>query len=282
MILLLDVDGTLVDHSGRLPASAADAVRAARANGHRVYLCTGRARSEIYPWLWDLGVDGLIGGNGSYVESGGEVLLHRVLATDVVGRAVALLLDAGAEFYLECNHALYGSDGLPDAVAALRPGGATPENVAWARAGFPDMIFGGIAGAGPDAAWRADTNKISFVLTPAIDLDALAAEFAPAASVDTWSLTGAGPEFGEVGQLGVHKGAAVALLADALGAGKAELIGFGDARSDVELLRACGIGVAMGQAPEELKAVANLVTDSVDADGLAHAFERLGLVGARL
>ena len=74
MILLLDIDGTLVDHRTDLPDSAAQAVRKARTNGHGIYLCTGRAKAEIYPHLWDLGIDGLIGGNGSYVESGGEVL----------------------------------------------------------------------------------------------------------------------------------------------------------------------------------------------------------------
>ena len=278
MIVLLDVDGTLVDYSGRLPASAATAVRAAGENGHLVYLCTGRARSEIHPWLWELGVNGLIGGNGSYVESAGEVLRHQVLKPEVVDRAVSILLELGIDFFLECNHALYGTHGLPAAIAALRPGGATPDNVAWARNGFGDMVFGRIQGAGLNAAWRTDCNKISFLLSPAAPLDALAVEFAGEASVDTWSLTGARPEFGEIGQIGVNKGRAVELLAARLGADRTDLIGFGDARSDIELLRACGIGVAMGQAPDELKAVATLVTDHVDADGLARAFERLGLL----
>ncbi|MDY2682460.1 MAG: HAD hydrolase family protein [Faecalibacterium prausnitzii] len=40
-ILLIDIDGTLVDYENRLPASAVEAVRRARAKGHRVYLCSG-------------------------------------------------------------------------------------------------------------------------------------------------------------------------------------------------------------------------------------------------
>ena len=47
-IIFLDVDGTLVDYEGRLPSSAARAVRDARANGHRVYLCTGRSRRRLW------------------------------------------------------------------------------------------------------------------------------------------------------------------------------------------------------------------------------------------
>lgn len=278
MILLLDIDGTLVDHRTDLPDSAAQAVRKARTNGHGIYLCTGRAKAEIYPHLWDLGIDGLIGGNGSYVESGGEVLHHQVLDAAVVTRAVDWLLVNGYEFYLECNHALYGTGGLPVAIAALADGGPTPENIEWARNTFPGMVYGAIADADEGVPWRTDCNKISFVLRPGTDLEALAADFAGDAGIDSWSATGKGPEFGEIGQLGVHKGAAVELLAAHLGASKDDLIGFGDARSDIELLRACGTGVAMGQAPEQLKAVATLVTDSVDDDGLANAFAKLGLI----
>jgi HAD superfamily hydrolase (TIGR01484 family) len=47
-IIFLDVDGTLVDYEGRVPASAVEAIRRARAAGHRVYLSTGRSRAEVY------------------------------------------------------------------------------------------------------------------------------------------------------------------------------------------------------------------------------------------
>ena len=58
-IIFLDVDGTLVDYKGRLPESAAAAVRLARQQGHKVYICTGRSRAEVYPEIWDIGLDGI-------------------------------------------------------------------------------------------------------------------------------------------------------------------------------------------------------------------------------
>ena len=48
-IIFLDVDGTLVDYENRLPDTAVTAVRRARENGHRVYICTGRSKAEVYP-----------------------------------------------------------------------------------------------------------------------------------------------------------------------------------------------------------------------------------------
>ena len=269
-VVLLDVDGTLVNYRAELPASAAAAVRGARERGHRIYLCTGRSRAEIYPYLWELGIDGLIGGNGSYVEDRQSVVFHQVLPAEVVHRAVAWLLAGNLGFYLESNSGLYGSDNLPARVAGLL-GGPTEENLQWVRDGFPHMVYGTVTG-------RDDVNKISFVLEPDTDLEELARSFAGVAGIDTWSLTGNGPEFGEIGQLGVHKGVAVARLSAHLGVPVGDMIAFGDARSDLELLTTCGTGVAMGSAPEELRRVATLVTDHVDDDGLAKAFQRLGLV----
>ena len=66
-IVFLDVDGTLIDYEAKLPASAAKAVDQARANDHKVYICTGCSKAEILQRnLCDL--DGMIGGNGAYVE----------------------------------------------------------------------------------------------------------------------------------------------------------------------------------------------------------------------
>ena len=71
-IVFIDVDGTLVDYENHLPESAVLAIRKARENGHKVYISTGRSKAEIYQNIWDIGLDGMIGGNGSYVEDHGN------------------------------------------------------------------------------------------------------------------------------------------------------------------------------------------------------------------
>lgn len=78
-IIFLDVDGTLMDYENRLPASAVGAVHRARENGHRVYICTGRSKAEVYPELWDIGPAGMTSGNGCYVEDHGQVIPHQTV-----------------------------------------------------------------------------------------------------------------------------------------------------------------------------------------------------------
>jgi HAD superfamily hydrolase (TIGR01484 family) len=108
-ILFIDVDGTLVDYHNRLPDSAVAAIREARAAGHRVYLCTGRSRAEMPDALWDIGIDDMVGGNGSYVEDAGEVVLHQTLPGEECRAIVDWLHRRGLEFYLETNAGLFAS-----------------------------------------------------------------------------------------------------------------------------------------------------------------------------
>lgn len=116
-------------------------MRAARANGHRVYLFTGRSRAEIYPNLWQLGVDGVIGSNKSYVEDGAEVVFHQVMDAAVVAEAIQWLTAEDLGYYLECNSGLFGSANLPGRAAAAigRPHAADGQFI---RDAFPDMIYG--------------------------------------------------------------------------------------------------------------------------------------------
>lgn len=84
-IVFLDVDGTLIDYETKLPDSARKAVDQARANGHKVYICTGCSKDEILQRnLCEL--DGMILGNGTYVEDHNHVIMHQAMPLEEVKR----------------------------------------------------------------------------------------------------------------------------------------------------------------------------------------------------
>jgi len=274
-ILLIDIDGTLVDYENRLPASAVEAVRRARANGHRVYLCSGRSKAENKQEIWDMGIDGYIGGNGSYVESDGAVVMHQLITADQCRRIVDWLNARGLEFYLESNNGLFASPTFKNVAVQVmaeysrRKGREASTDIDYRQA-FPGMIWEG-------ELYRSDLNKISYVLHRYQDhLDARAAF--PEMQHGTWGGAGETALFGDMGVKDITKAHAVETLLAHLGAQKADTIAFGDAKVDIPMFEACALGVAMGSGGEEIKAAADYVTTDVDKDGLYNAFAHLGLI----
>jgi len=272
-ILFIDVDGTLVDYENNLPESAVDAIRKARANGHRVYICTGRSRAEVYQNIWDIGLDGMIGGNGSYVEDHEKVVRHSLLTLDQCRRAVDWLHRRGLEFYLESNNGLFASEsfetGAERAVQlySARKGKAGTVRV---RDVLPDLIYGG-------ALYRDDVNKISFVLSSYQDhIDSK--EAFPDMKAGTWGGAGETALFGDLGVKDISKADAVRCLLDYLGADIGDTVAFGDAKVDIPMFEYCAYSVCMGSGGEEAKAAADHVTDGVDEDGLYKAFEYIGVI----
>jgi len=274
-IIFLDVDGTLVDYGNKAPESAVTAVRKARENGHRVYFCTGRSKAEVYPELWDIGFDGMIGGNGSYVEDQDKVVMHQLITADQCRRIVDWLHDRKLEFYLESNSGLYGSEhfeeGAKEAIQeySCRKDMPNADTVS-IREAFPDMIFGA-------ELYRDDVNKISYVLHNYQDFLDTKAQF-PDMENGTWGGAGETALFGDLGVKGITKANAIEHLLTYLGASREDTIAFGDAKIDIPMLSYCAVGVAMGNGRPEIKEMADMVTDDVDQDGLYNAFVKLGLI----
>ena len=77
--------------------------------------------------------------------------------------------------------------------------------------------------------------------------------------------------------VGVNKASAACVLAGMFGIDINQIIAAGDSYNDLSLLQASGLSIAMGNAPDELKAIADYVAPSVDEDGLAVAIEEFVL-----
>lgn len=169
--VFLDVDGTLVTYENVLPDSAAWAIREARRAGHRVYACTGRSRAEMPEAIWAIGLDGMIGGNGAYVEDDGEVLLHQHLSAAQCEQAVSWLRRRGLEPYLEANSGLYASPAFRDAARPAIRAYAIGKGAAGASSMEVDDVLPGMVLT--DELVLDDVNKISFLLSsPEDDLAA--------------------------------------------------------------------------------------------------------------
>ena len=278
-IIFLDVDGTLINYEAKLPLSAEKAVNEARANGHRVYICTGCSKAEIEQRDFrNMKLDGMIGANGGYVENHGQVILHQSLSREDVKHIVDWCNSRQIGFYLEANSGMYINDyfveqGPAAMVKYVLGKGKKIDNID----DFKKNQANEYIHLPTKELYRDDVNKVSFVLRTYQDhLDSI--EEFPDLVANTWGGKDEEALFGDLGPQGITKRHAIEVLLDYLGEDRQNAISFGDAKIDLSMFECCGYNVAMGNGGKEIKAAADYITDDVNEDGLAHAFRYLHLI----
>ena len=273
--VFLDVDGTLVDETGQIPDSARHAVREARANGHRVFLCTGRSLAELWPEIIDIGFDGLVAAAGAYVQVQGRVLRHDHVDPAEIQRVIDFFDPLGVQYYFQATDGIYGSSGIRGKLRQLIAGSVTDEDL---LAELKHGLFGFINSIIVDAdPLTVDITKAIYV-DSVVPLDTIRAEFAGSFDVIPSSVPMFGPNSGEMQLPGVHKAAGIEVLLEHLGIDRADTLALGDSYNDLEMLEHVGIGIAMGNAPQRVRDVADEITATPDEDGILLAFRRHGLV----
>ena len=265
-LVFLDVDGTLIDSHQLMPDSARAACLAAVDAGHTLMLCTGRTVPEVYPWLLETGMSGIVAGGGGYVRVGEEVHSDVRMDRAPIQEVTAELDALGADWVWQSPDSLNPSPGFLRVLTASGSQGswsAYARQVApWVRQGLP-----------------LTSSKCTFTLPAdhSVTVGGVIDSFRGRYHVIPGSM-GPGGLTGELLPLGVDKGVGLLLATRVLGMEPSDTIAIGDSENDLEMLEAAGTAVAMGNAREGVKELADMVTGPVDEGGLAQAFQELGLI----
>ena len=272
--VFLDIDGTLVADKGIIPESAFKAIKLAQGNGHKIFLCTGRAMPEIYPFILDIGFDGIIACGGNYVITEGNVLLDRAFKREELEELYAYFHEHDIDFYAEANSGLYMSRGceshLQHMVDQPEDFGLSPD-VTVSLSHFKNHM------TTVDDLFIADINKISF-LGSVHPFEELRRKFDEKYELFDLIVPIFGKNSGEISIKGTDKVAGIKLIMDYTNCDHAHTIAMGDGNNDISMLRFCEVGVALGNATPQLKEVAQFISDHVNQDGLAKAFKQTGLI----
>ena len=270
-IIFLDIDGTLTPAgSNTPPESAMRAVRAAQANGHLVFLCTGRNPAMLAPVL-ALGFEGAVAGAGGYVFAGDRVLFDCPMTREQLDTGMRLLKEQGVFRTIEARDATWGDEDLGDFLAQAGEGNS--ELVRWRKALAEQLNIRPMREYDGSPIY-----KIVFMCKTADQLvparQALEKDF----NFVVQDVAAHQCLNGELINRKFDKGRGVRIVADAFGVAIGDTIGFGDSMNDLEMIETVGYSVCMDNGSPALKAKSDLVCPSVEEDGLAWAFEKLGLV----
>lgn len=278
-IAFLDVDGTIIDSLGRIDPTTITAVREARANGHRVFLCTGRAEAEIAPSVREIGFDGIVSAGGGFVTIDGELIIERAMPTALATELLDFLRTEDLPAVLQTFTGTYAESAAVERITA----GAIRAHEALAAAGVDvshaaaaEPTVRDIAEAPDDV--RDHIAKVVFVGDDHGAYDRTVAGLGDRFHIVTGSIPFLGSASGEISGPGVNKGTTIELLLPRLGFTREQAIGIGDSPNDLEMFAACGVSAAMGNATDAVKAAASEVTTAVLDGGVHTVFARHGLI----
>lgn len=267
-LILLDVDGTLISYSNILPDSAVKAIHLAQHQGHFCYIVTGRSRSHIEDEILNIGLNGIIGGNGAYIEAQNQVIKNQAFSLEDVKRIVDYLDCHGLAYFMEANDGLYGSHHFSKrAIPTLQKYGIKNPVI---KEVYPNMTF-------PQSLYQENVIKINFILESYQDYLNFKQDF-PEFQVTTWGGQGENALFGDCTLKGIDKKDAILQLAHYLHIDQKDIIAFGDAEIDISMFEISGISVCMNNGREKAKKAATYITDDVLNDGLYKAFEHFHLI----
>ncbi len=271
--IFLDVDGTYANH-GAVPPAHESAVKAARAAGHVVFLCTGRPVSLLSPPMLAAGFDGVVAGAGSHVTVGTDVILDIRFPAPLASRALELLDAAGTHYLLETPEGTFAHQSAIDVLAARAAQSADPR--------FPHLA--GLVDIVAALTALEDLGDIRIGKITAFDgpvsMGTIAAQLGDEVAMFGSSIADLGVGAGELYLSHVNKATGIQSVISRLGIAREDTIAFGDNLNDLEMIEFAGIGVAMSNGRAEVIAAADMVAPGPDENGIALAFAELGLVGA--
>lgn len=255
-LIIFDLDGTLVDDNLNTTEEDLEGIRKARRNGLEVTVATGRTFRSALPYIRKLGIDlPLILCNGAAIvdPKEGAILFQQMLPA----QEAALLVEKAAEADLDC---LLYTDPLSDypTVSSLTPL-------------LADFIL-------LEGLHRVELNILSEIMDshPPIKVQIVGGDEEKLTRFQS-RISGELPglsvfkvqsDYLEAVPAGVSKGSALYWLSRLLRIPPSQIVAFGDSVNDRELLAAAGVGIAMADAPDELKKAADRIAPSVAA-GLA-------------
>lgn len=254
--IFLDIDGTLVSfQTHTMPASAVAALRKAHEQGVGIFISTGRFYNTIdgIEGIRDL-VDGYITVNGAFCFVGDEVVCCNPISPADVEAVLAACTrhDFPCIVVGEQEIAVHNSKPI---VRDTFEGMLNIRNIAFDAPAEPVVRSQRILQLTPFLTPQEEQALMRHTS------DCISARWHPA--------------FTDITAVAADKGKGMEAIARHLNIPLEQCIAFGDGGNDISMVRVAGIGVAMGNAVPELKAAADVVTTSVDDDGIARALQEI-------
>lgn len=241
-MLVTDLDNTLLRSDKTISVYTASMFQRCREKGMKIVFATGRPERTAADFAGIIQPDAVISNNGAGASVNGQMILHKdVPPAAVTGIVEQLLAAEGVKLSLD-----YGSHSLTNC----------DDHAGW---GNWNAIFTDFAEYGTKGVPKISIEAMDISLLAGVDFEALGCHV----------YSNQGEKWYMVQEKTATKMSAVEAVAAHFGIALSDVAAFGDDQNDIEMLRACGTGVAVANAIDEAKAAADFVCGTNDNDGPA-------------
>ncbi len=258
-LIFFDIDGTLWDEQMIMPESTVPTLKKLQENGHKIFLCSGRARGNIRDKrLLDIGFDGIVAACGNHIELDHEVVYERIIEPLLTKKVVELLRICHMPVVLEGpEHHWIDEEGFEEDPYVLYL--------------FKEMG----ESAKPLQGYTEDIriNKFSADILPDTDYERVKRELQ--GEFDFLLHEGDVVEFIPKG---TSKATGIEWLCNRLHVDKADTYAVGDSVNDLDMLGFVGHGICMGNGTDIAKQAAEYITADIHEDGIRRAMEHYRLL----
>lgn len=240
--VFMDIDGTLMGHNG-VSGRVIDAIQRTRSRGNLFFVCTGRSLGNMPGELLQAEyLDGYIMGCGMHCVFGNRDVYHERISRELVLEVAKFSFERRQECWYEGETRMLATYSEFEQIEKFD----TIEMFA-------------------DAIEKEPISKMTIQGPYREEYGVYFSKWFDLYAMGTYS---------DVVLRGVTKATGMQHMLDYLNIDKANCIGVGDSLNDLPMIEFAGLGVAMGNAPEAVKARADVVTDTCQNDGVATMIER--------
>ena len=259
-LLFFDIDGTIIDSDGLIPASTVRALKAVQQTGALCFVNTGRPFGHIDRHIKKLGFDGYVCSCGQHIEFEGKTVLHEGFSIEESHEIAALNRRCGLDSLYESESGLW-----------LDFNGPLPDTIRSDRNRF-DSYGLSTHGSVTDPSFRFD--KFCIFETDHSDLKTFLGFINDKCTVIDRGLK----HFYECIRKGYSKQTGIFYVRSMLNISEENCYAFGDGPNDLPMLQSVLHSVAMAEAPDSVKAVCEYVTSGFYEDGIEKALLHYGLI----
>lgn len=252
-LIFFDIDGTICRYEGSPHTTSIEAFRRLHELNMVAFLCTGRGEVDVPREILDLGFEGIISSMGADIRINGELLQHEFISQVMLEETTSVLLD--------------------NQIAAIFTG---KDRVFRTEFMSPVLMESGVIRRVEDLYQDSEFPHISSLdieypcfrkLEPCLPAIWKHSEFVEYNANE-----------GQTQLIGINKSKAIRRVLSIPRYQGMRTYGIGDSQNDLEMLVTVDVGIAMGDAPEEVLRIADYITDTLENDGLYNALSHFALI----